>query len=192
MTFKKILIGMQDGLRTGSLVFLLVGLFSGKTFLLTPSSILSVLLVSALIGVASYILDATDRFPFPFGQRVSPAHAGVGHVVIEQGDARHGQGQLHELEQRQQALPGVAGHVALRGGQPEAGLRGHIAGDGQAGAHEQRPQGERGPIHQQALAQGAGLAHAPDGVQGVIDREQQRQGGKAKHGQADRDRKSVV
>ena len=32
MTFKKILIGMQDGLRTGSLVFLLVGLFSGKTF----------------------------------------------------------------------------------------------------------------------------------------------------------------
>ena len=66
MTFKKILIGMQDGLRTGSLVFLLVGLFSGKTFLLAPSSILSVLLVSALIGVASYILDATDRFPFPF------------------------------------------------------------------------------------------------------------------------------
>ena len=66
MTFKKILIGMQDGLRTGSLVFLLVGLFSGKTFLLTPSSILSVLLVSALIGVASYILDATDCFPFPF------------------------------------------------------------------------------------------------------------------------------
>ena len=49
MTFKKILIGMQDGLRTGSLVFLLV-----------------VLLVSALIGVASYIFDATDRFPFPF------------------------------------------------------------------------------------------------------------------------------
>lgn len=66
MIFKKILIGMQDGLRTGSLVFLLVGLFSGTTFLLTPSSILSVLLVSALIGVASYILDATDRFPFPF------------------------------------------------------------------------------------------------------------------------------
>ena len=66
MTFKKILIGMQDGLRTGSLVFLLVGLFSGKTFSLTPSSILSVLLVSALIGVASYIFDATDRFPFPF------------------------------------------------------------------------------------------------------------------------------
>ena len=66
MTFKKILIGMQDGLRTGSLVFLLVGLFSGKTFLLTPSSILSVLLVGALIGVASYILDATDRFPFLF------------------------------------------------------------------------------------------------------------------------------
>ena len=66
MTFKKILIGMQDGLRTGSLVFLLVGLFSGKTFLLTPSSILSVLLVSALIGVASYIFDATDRFPFSF------------------------------------------------------------------------------------------------------------------------------
>ena len=66
MTFKKILIGMQDGLRTGSLVFLLVALFSGKTFLLTPSSILRVLLVSALIGVASYILDATDRFPFPF------------------------------------------------------------------------------------------------------------------------------
>ena len=66
MTFKKILIGMQDGLRTGSLVFLLVALFSGKTFLLTPSSILSVLLVSALIGVASYILDGTDRFPFPF------------------------------------------------------------------------------------------------------------------------------
>ena len=66
MTFKKILIGMQDGLRTGSLVFLLVALFSGKTFLLTPSSILSVLLVSALIGVASYIFDATDRFPFPF------------------------------------------------------------------------------------------------------------------------------
>ena len=66
MTFKKILIGMQDGLRTGSLVFLLVALFSGKTFLLTPSSILSVLLVSALIGVASYILDATDHFPFPF------------------------------------------------------------------------------------------------------------------------------
>ena len=66
MTFKKILIGMQDGLRTGSLVFLLVGLFSGKTFLLTPSSILSVLLVSALIGVASYIFDATDRLPFPF------------------------------------------------------------------------------------------------------------------------------
>ena len=57
---------MQDGLRTGSLVFLLVALFSGKTFLLTPSSILSVLLVSALIGVASYIFDATDRFPFPF------------------------------------------------------------------------------------------------------------------------------
>ena len=66
MTFKKILIGMQDGLRTGSLVFLLVGLFSGKTFSLTSSSILSVLLVSALIGVASYIFDATDRFPFPF------------------------------------------------------------------------------------------------------------------------------
>ena len=66
MTFKKILIGMQDGLRTGSLVFLLVALFSGKTFLLTPSSILSVLLVGALIGVASYIFDATDRFPFPF------------------------------------------------------------------------------------------------------------------------------
>ena len=66
MTFKKILIGMQDGLRTGSLVFLLVALFSGKTFSLTPSSILSVLLVSALIGVASYIFDATDRFPFPF------------------------------------------------------------------------------------------------------------------------------
>ena len=66
MTFKKILIGMQDGLRTGSLVFLLVALFSGKTFVLTPSSILSVLLVSALIGVASYIFDATDRFPFPF------------------------------------------------------------------------------------------------------------------------------
>ena len=66
MTFKKILIGMQDGLRTGGLVFLLVGLFSGKTFSLTPSSILSVLLVSALIGVASYIFDATDRFPFPF------------------------------------------------------------------------------------------------------------------------------
>ena len=66
MTFKKILIGMQDGLRTGSLVFLLVGLFSGKTFLLTPISILSFLLVSALIGVASYIFDATDRFPFPF------------------------------------------------------------------------------------------------------------------------------
>ena len=66
MTFKKILIGMQDGLRTGSLVFLLVGLLSGKTFLLTPSSILSVLLVSALIGVASYILDATDRFLFLF------------------------------------------------------------------------------------------------------------------------------
>ena len=66
MTFKKILIGMQDGLRTGGLVFLLVGLFSGKTFVLTPSSILSVLLVSALIGVASYIFDATDRFPFPF------------------------------------------------------------------------------------------------------------------------------
>ena len=66
MILKKILIGMQDGLRTGSLVFLLVGLFSGKTFLLTPSSILSVLLVSALIGVASYIFDATDRFPFPF------------------------------------------------------------------------------------------------------------------------------
>ena len=57
---------MQDGLRTGSLVFLLVGLCSGKTFSLTPRSILSVLLVSALIGVASYILDATDRFPFPF------------------------------------------------------------------------------------------------------------------------------
>ena len=66
MTFKKILIGMQDGLRTGSLVFLLVALFSGKTFLLTPSSILSVLLVSASIGVASYIFDATDRIPFPF------------------------------------------------------------------------------------------------------------------------------
>ena len=66
MTFKKILIGMQDGLRTGGLVFLLVGLFSGKTFSLTSSSILSVLLVSALIGVASYIFDATDRFPFPF------------------------------------------------------------------------------------------------------------------------------
>ena len=66
MTFKKILIGMQDGLRTGRLVFLLVGLFSGKIFSLTPSSILSVLLVSALIGVASYIFDATDRFPFPF------------------------------------------------------------------------------------------------------------------------------
>ena len=66
MTLKKILIGMQDGLRTGSLVFLLVCLFSGKTFSLTPSSILSVLLVSALIGVASYIFDATDRFPFPF------------------------------------------------------------------------------------------------------------------------------
>ena len=66
MTLKKILIGMQDGLRTGSLVFLLVCLFSGKTFSLTPSSILSVLLVSALIGVASYIFDATERFPFPF------------------------------------------------------------------------------------------------------------------------------
>ena len=66
MTFKKILIGMQDGLRTGSLVFLLVALFSGKTFLLTPSSILSVLFVSASIGVASYIFDATDRIPFPF------------------------------------------------------------------------------------------------------------------------------
>lgn len=54
-------------------------------------------------------------------------------------------------------------------GQPAARGREHVGADGQAGAHDQRPQCQRRPVHQHALAQRALDGDAPDLVERLAD-----------------------
>lgn len=61
---KKILIEIQAGLRTGSLVYLLTLLFSIQKSSPTAGNIISILIMSGLIGILSLLFDLTDRISF--------------------------------------------------------------------------------------------------------------------------------
>ena len=61
---KKILIEKQAGLRTGSLVYLLTLLLPIQKSSPTAGNIISILIMSGLIGILSLLFDLTDRIPF--------------------------------------------------------------------------------------------------------------------------------
>lgn len=60
---KKIVVSMLEGLRTGSLAYLLVLAFRIQESPVTTSNILSILIMSALIGLFSLLFEI-ERFSY--------------------------------------------------------------------------------------------------------------------------------
>ena len=106
---------------------------------------------------------------------MGPLHVGVGHVVVERGQAA---GQRNKLQRVNDEL-----QQRCRRARSAAGKRQQIRRGGQTGAQQQGPQRDGGPVNQHTLRKRPRLAHAPDAVERAVNRQHHGNRGDHQHSQ---------
>ncbi|MCY1530956.1 hypothetical protein D9M68_661650 [compost metagenome] len=110
-------------------------------------------------------------------QRMAQRHPGIGHRCVDQGEGGDAGRQRHEPQQ------GLGAIERVRAGNQRQ--RGDVGAHRETGPQQQWAEAEDRPVEQEAGHAAARLAHAPDGVEGLLDGHQHHEGGH--HQQADTD-----